>query len=885
MPRPRKTSAPPPASKPSGKRPIVQYTHENESRVNNPPVGLVDTASDAPTATEKTYAYDPHLDPQLQWAGKAERTSFEVPTVSLHVHERIDPRSILEAVRKKNGSNYEQLSLWNDAAQNPPLRDAIEFYQHRHGWTNRLIAGDSLLVMNSLIEKEGMAGKVQCLYFDPPYGIRYGSNFQPFVNKRDVKDGKDEDLTAEPEMIKAFRDTWELGLHSYLSYLRDRLLLARELLTESGSVFVQISDENVHHVREIMDEVFGSDNYVSQISFVKNSGATDAMLASTADILVWYAKSKPSAKYRQLFHDKSAGSDYAGRYNDIELADGTRRRLTLEEQSDPTKLPDGSRLFTLQPAVSAGFRATTSVPFTFNGKVYDIGKNRNWKTSIEGMQRLAKAGRLEGRENMIYYVRYLNDFPAYALNNIWSDTQDRFAKAYVVQTVPTVVQRCLLMTTDPGDLVLDITCGSGTTAMVAEQWGRRWMTCDTSRVALTLAKQRLMTSVFDYYQLAHPDEGVGSGFLYKKVPHVTLKSIANNEPPAEETLYDQPLTDAKKARVCGPFTVEAVPAPVVGVISAGDEDKETRKPGDRETLPAGTHLARGGETLRQDEWRSELLRTGIRGKNGQFLQFSRVEPLPGTRWLHAEAETRAADKSTLVPDEMFAPKRVVVSFGPAHAPLEQRQVEQALEEARTLMPKPGIIVFAAFQFDPEAAKDIDETRWPGVTLLKVQMNADMLTDDLKKKRASNESFWMVGQPDVHLRQITKGDDAGLWECEVLGFDYFNPKTGEIESGGPDRIAVWMLDTDYDGRSLFPRQVFFPMAGEKEGWARLAKNLKAEIDEDMIEAYRGTLSVPFELGKHRRVAVKIVDDRGIESLKIVHVISHQEYVDLSRTGKL
>jgi adenine-specific DNA-methyltransferase len=433
------------------------------------------------------------------------------------------------------------------------------------------------------------------------------------------------------------------------------------------------------------------------------------------------------------------------------------------------------------------------------------------------------------------------------------------------------------MTTDPGDLVVDITCGSGTTAVVAEQWGRRWMTCDTSRVALTLAKQRLMTSVFDFYQLAHPEEGVGSGFIYKKVPHITLKSIANHEPPADETLYDQPLVDGKKARVCGPFTVEAVPAPVVEPISTPNAQRPTPNVQGEEASAFAGSTAREGETLRQEEWRAELLRTGIRGKSGQYLMFSRVEPLPGTRWLHAEAETRPDDRGTARVREGKddSAKRVVVSFGPAHAPLEQRQVEQALEEARNLVPKPQIVVFAAFQFDPEAAKDIDETRWPGLTLLKAQMNADMLTDDLKKKRASNDSFWMVGQPEVHLRQIQKGDDAGMWECEVLGFDYFNPKTGEIESGGADRIAVWMLDTDYDGRSLFPRQVFFPMAGEKEGWARLAKNLRAEIDEEMIEAYRGTRSVPFEIGKNKRVAVKIVDDRGIESLKIVHVLKREE----------
>ena len=881
MPRPRSDGK-------KAKRPIVQYTHDTETRVNNPPVGLVDAESDANTPKERAWAYDPHLDPQLQWTGKTERTRIEVPTVSLHVHERIDPRSILEAVRKKNGSNYEQLSLWNNADMNPPLRDAIEFYQHRFGWSNRLIAGDSLLVMNSQIEKEGLAGKVQMFYFDPPYGIRYGSNFQPFVNKRDVADGKDDDLTAEPEMIKAFRDTWELGIHSYLSYLRDRLLLARELLAESGSIFVQISDENVHHVREIMDEVFGVGNFVSLVSFRTTSGFSSSALSRAGDYLVWYCKSRTQLKYRALFEKKEmggAGTDY---YTSIELPDKTIRNLTDEERINPKLIPSNARFVSRGSMVSAG-ASSKEQPFEYKGSVFRPGSNAHWKAKYpEGLDRLAAAGRILVNQNTLKFKRYFDDFPYFPLDNFWGEQNSEQYKTFVVQTSTQIIQRCLLMTTDPGDLVMDITCGSGTTAVVAEQWGRRWITCDTSRVALTLAKQRLMTSVFDYYQLAHPDEGVGSGFVYKKVPHITLKSIANNEPAAEETLYDQPVSDAKKVRVCGPFTVEAVPAPVVAPVESASRrflDKEKRQ--DAASTFSGA-LAREGETLRQEEWRSELLRTGIRGKNGQYLMFSRVEPLPGTRWLHAEAETRPDDRGGKnVRDEspLEGSKRVVVSFGPAHAPIEQRQIEQALEEARTLVPKPQIIVFAAFQFDPEAAKDIDETRWPGVALVKAQMNADLLTDDLKKKRASNESFWMVGQPDVHLRQIVKGDDEGLWECKVLGFDYFNPKTGEIESGGPDRIAVWMLDTDYDGRSLFPRQVFFPMVSEKEGWARLAKNLKAEIDEDMIEAYRGTLSVPFELGKHRRVAVKIVDDRGIESLKIVNVMDYKDYVELHRAGKL
>ncbi|MDH7479464.1 MAG: DNA methyltransferase [Syntrophomonadaceae bacterium] len=428
---------------------------------------------------------------------------------------------------------------------------------------------------------------------------------------------------------------------------------------------------------------------------------------------------------------------------------------------------------------------------------------------------------------------------------MWTDTSSSFGeRIFAVQTTPKTVARCLLMTTDPGDLVFDPTCGRGTTAYVAEQWGRRWITCDTSRVAVALAKQRLMTAVFDYYELAHPKEGVSSGFKYKTVPHITLKSIANNEPPAEETLYDQPLVDRKKKRVTGPFTVEAVPAPAVKSLDDISSPQE-----------ADNSIARSGETLRQAEWRDELLKTGIRGRGGQIIEFSRLEPLPGTAWLHADGETKEEQ-----------PKRVVVSFGPEHAPLEQRQVALAIEEAQNLVPRPQLIVFASFQFDPEAAKDIDELKWPGVTLLKAQMNADLLTADLKKKRASNQSFWLIGQPDVVLRR----DKKGKYTVEVLGFDYYNTRTGQIESGDTAKIAMWMLDTDYDGRSLFPQQVFFPLAGEKDGWGRLAKNLKAEIDEELIKKFKGTVSLPFSPGEHRRIAIKIIDDRGIESLKILEV---------------
>ncbi|MHB8853525.1 MAG: site-specific DNA-methyltransferase [Ignavibacteriaceae bacterium] len=857
----------------SNKKPIEHYQHKGKERINNPPVGLVTPETDN-NESKKTYQYDPHLDPQLTWAGKAERLSFDVDTVSLHVHERIDPRSIIETVRKKNGSNYEQLSLFNSKEENPPLREAIEFYKHRHNWSNRLIAGDSLLVMNSLIEKEGLAGQVQMIYIDPPYGIKYGSNFQPFVNKRDVKDGKDEDLTTEPETIKAFRDTWELGIHSYLTYLRDRLLLTRELLNETGSVFVQIGDENVHHVRELLDEVFGEKNFFSMITFKKTLPLGSSGIAGISDYLLWYAKDIQKIKYHDLYADKLIGEGTG--YTWIELKDGQRRKMTREERSNPKLLRPNSRVFFTSALASSGYTETCMYDFTFEGKTYKCG-NKSWRTTKDGMKRLIDNKRIIAPGALPCFIQYIDDFPMQSIHNLWDDTHGASDIVYVVQTSNKVVQRCLLMTTDPGDLVFDPTCGSGTTAYVAEQWGRRWITCDTSRVSITLAKQRLMTSLFDYYELAHPEEGVGSGFIYKTVPHVTLKSIANNEPPATETLYDQPFVDKSKARVTGPFTMEAVPSLAIHSI---DEIEA----GANKKIDVDNSIVRSGETLRQAEWREELLRSGIRGKNKQEIRFTRLEPFPGTKWLHADAETlpEAKSKNLFEKEKQMSfddqPQRVVISFGPAHSPLEQRQVELAIKEAQTLVPKPKMIVFAAFHFDPEAAKDIDETKWPGVILLKVQMNTDLLTDDLKKKRSSNESFWLIGSPDVIVKKITdknktkknNTEEKILYQVEVLGFDYYNIKNGKIESGGKDRIAMWMLDTDYDDRSLFPRQVFFPMSGEKDGWSRLAKNLKAEIDEELIEQYRGTISLPFPAGKEKRIAVKIIDDRGIESLKIMEL---------------
>jgi len=830
------------------KKKLEQYEHKRKRRLNNPPVGLVTPQTDK-DAPKKKYKYDPHLDPQLQWAGKAEHTKFEVPTVSLHVHERIDARTIIEAVKKKNGNGGQQ-SLFSFMEENPPLREAVEFYKHKHNWSNRMIAGDSLLVMNSLLEKEGMSGKVQMIYMDPPYGIKYGSNFQPFVNKRDVKDGKDEDLTSEPEMIKAFRDTWELGIHSYLTYMKDRLLLAKKLLHESGSVFVQISDENVHLVRNLLDEIFGVQNFVSLISFTTTSGIPSKTLSRAGDYLLWYAKDKDKVKYRQLFNDKSLNGEI-GHYNLVRLEDGTIRRLTKEETENIARLPKGSRLATSQSLTSQG-ESKTNQEVELEGKKFTPPSGQHWKTTVAGIKKLYAEGRILFAGNSIRYLRYADDFLVTPFTNNWTDTViGSQEKEYVVQTSTKTIQRCILMATDPGDLVFDPTCGGGTTAYVAEQWGRRWMTCDTSRVAVTLAKQRFMTALFDYYQLAHPTQGVGSGFVYKSVSHITLKSIANNEPPTYETLYDHPNVDNSKARVTGPFTVEAVPSPTSRSLDELIEEGAS-----------DVSVARSGETLRQSEWRDELLNNGVRGKGKQYLEFSRVEPMSGTRYIQAEAETKT--------EKGKDPQRVFIVFGPEHAPMEQRQVALALDEAQSLRPKANIILFAAFQFDPEAAKDIDEMNWPGVTLLRVQMNADLFTNDLKKKRTTDDSFWLLGQPDVRVKKIEKGVHKEKFQVEVKGFDYYDTKTGNVISGSNKNIAVWMLDPDYDGRSLFPRQVFFPMSSDAEGWSKLAKNLKAEIDQELIEDYRGTVSLPFSVGEYKQCAVKIVDDRGIESLRIIKI---------------
>lgn len=527
---------------------VEDFRHQGARRKNNPPAGMAPTFEVRERETTR-YSYDPHLDPQLVWAGKAEHTSFEVDVVSLHIHERISTKAILRAVQRPE---LVQADLFGETPLSADQQ--VEFYKHEVGWANRLILGDSLLVMNSLLVKEGMAGKVQMVYMDPPYGIKYASNFQPRIDRRDVKDA-DEDLTHEPEQIKAYRDTWKLGIHSYLTYLRDRLLLARELLAESGSIFVQINDENLHLVRCLLDEVFGRENFVAVVAFAKTAGQTARLLPSVSDYLLWYAKDSSLVKYRRIFLPKSALGGGAEAYHWVELPDGVRRRGgSSEKHLGPAA--SGWNVFRADNLTSQSGGPSTRFPVAVGEQVFTPAPGY-WKTNAEGLLRLGAAERLAPIGKTLSYVRYLDDFPVFSLGNSWWDTGIAGfgePKIYAVQTNTKVIERCILMTTDPGDLVLDPTCGSGTTAYCAEKWGRRWITCDTSRVAVAIARQRLMTAKFDYYELLDPERGPAGGFKYETVPHITLESIAKNtEIDAIAAKYqpqiDQALADLNRALV------------------------------------------------------------------------------------------------------------------------------------------------------------------------------------------------------------------------------------------------------------------------------------------------------------------------------------------------
>jgi adenine-specific DNA-methyltransferase len=826
--------------------------------------------------------------PFLAWAGKAERLSFDVPTLPLYIHERLSTRAILETLKGHRADK--QLSLFELFAdpQRPIHEQVLRAYEYTDDWVNRMILGDSLVVMNSLLHYESLGGQVQMIYMDPPYGVRFGSNFQPFVRKRDVAHNDDEDMTREPEMVQAYRDTWELGLHSYLTYLRDRLLLCRDLLAPSGSVFVQISDENLHHLRELMDEVFGVQNFVVTLLVKKKGSQKSEILDPVNDYVVWFAKDKSLARERfnPLFEPVDLDEDVARDYKYAELPDG--RELTLRELSNLSKKevdyaarPDlvvrdfpKAKLFAPNPLTSGGYRRTQSVKFTFNGRTFDPGIEQGncWKHSAisddgspSGMERLAAAGRLFAGEGQLRFKRYLSDFGYKPMSNWWDRLGGAANPIYVVQTNAEIVQRCVLMTTRPGDLVLDPTCGSGTTAYVAERWGRRWITIDTSRVPLALARQRLLTATFPWYELK--DESPAAGFIYRRrqnangeevggiVPHITSSMIANDEPPVEEVLVDRPEEAKGITRVTGPFVFEATIPTVSSLEEAGAQPEAPV------SLPAqeeSDFIDRMIEVLRHSP--------ALRLEGNRTLTLRNVRRPAKTLSLSAEAVVSQAPNG-----KPGAERPVALVFGPENGAVAERLVWEAAREAHA---KRYVHLYViGFAIQPTARQLVESCEAAiGIPATYVQATPDLMMGDLLKNMRSSQIFSVCGLPEVAVRkakppahETSKERRAADWyEVELLGLDVFDPATMQVDHRRGDDVPAWFLDTDYNGQSFHVCQAFFPRTA---AWDSLKRALKGEYEDSVWQHLAGTVSVPFEPGQHGQIAVKVIDDRGNELMVV------------------
>jgi adenine-specific DNA-methyltransferase len=987
---------------------VVDYRHKGVKRLNIPPAGI---AARGHIAREKQikYAYNPHLaptlrfdstggadeisklieasiwrklepqemkrlqeafrnyEPWLEWAGKREQQWCVADPVALHIHERLSTHAILHIAQRQDV----QRDLFADPQHE--YREAVQFYKHPMDWTNRMILGDSLSVMASVARREALAGKVQMIYMDPPYGIKYSSNFQSEVGNRDVKD-KDEDLTREPEMVKAYRDTWTLGVHSYLSYLRDRLTICRELLADTGSIFVQIGDENLHRVRLLLDEIFKADNCIAIVAFRKTGGQSAALLSSIADYLLWYCRDKEKVKYHQIFRDKT-GTERPSIYRMI-YDERTGQKSLYSKWAE---ISDDLSIFAPDTLVSHGATPNGSVEYEYEGKMFHPGTSQHWKTTIQGLDRLKRAERLINVSTSLYYVRKLDDFPVMPFDNLWQDTSAggyTDEKFYVVQTNRKIIERCLLMTTDPGDLVLDPTCGSGTTSYIAEELGRRWITIDVSRVALAIARQRLLTAKYDYFRLRptsaddiqrNPDgpwltdpDGQIQGsctFDYKTVPHVTLKSIAQNQaldpifeqweliragklaalnralgqeitkelrlklllkledkrkregkksitdaderrwqlPEKEwkewevpfdtdpdwpialqealtdyrkawrqkmddinvciaaradqEELVDKPSIDKGKVRVSGPFTME-------GVIPAEESIEEEESPigGAPEELES---FGEGEGSVQSEAQNAEayldrmirLLREdGVRFPNNKVIKFKTLEMLAEGSTLHAKG-IWGEDK-----DE----RQVAVIFGPQYGPLIAPMVEDGIRIAV----RRGFddLVFAAFTFDGAAQAVIQEDPDPKLRIHMAQIRPDVNMGDLLKTTISSQLFTVSGSPRTRIEKV----EDEQYVVHMEGVDIYDPVTNVVRSAGAEKVAAWFLDSDYDGRCFCVCQAFFP---DRSAWDKLRRALGGAIDEDAFARFSGTVSLPFPAGKHKRVAVKVIDPRGNEVLRV------------------
>lgn len=993
---------------------VIDYRHKGVTRLNIPPAGLAARGQIVKEPKLK-WAYNPHLapslrfdgtgkadsiedlikkagkqkldaaeltileeafrnhEPWLEWAGKREQQWCVADPVALHIHERISTQAVLKVARR--------LDVQRDLFADPEheYREAVQFYKHPMDWTNRMILGDSLAVMASLARREALAGKVQMIYMDPPYGIKYASNFQPEVGRRDVKD-KDEDLTREPEMVKAYRDTWTLGVHSYLSYLRDRLLLCKELLADTGSVFVQIGDENLHRVRALMDETFGLSNFCAVITFKKTTGQAADILPTVYDHILWYSKNRERLKYQPILLQKDDAT-VEGSYTWVEFPNGHSRRINKADTGDSDILTKARRMMSAS-FMSAGASEEGSKPFEFDGQVFTPSPGTHWKTNLEGRTRLARAGRLIGVGKTLAYRRFADDYPVAGLNSVWTDTlQSTFSieNLYVVQTAEKVIQRCMLMTTDPGDLVLDPTCGSGTTAYVAENWGRRWITMDASRVALAIARQRLLTAKFDFFQLrptsaadvqCNPDgtwltdpAGQIQGsctFDCKTVPHVTLKSIAQNPaldpifdkwepilgerltalnkalktvskemrqkltlklaakqkaegkkaiteadrrrwelpekewqhwevpfdtdpdwPKAlqdalteyrkawrgkmdevnaciaaradQEELVDQPVIDKSRVRVSGPFTMEGIIPAEESIEDAEEETPISGAPDALETFGEGEGSVQT-EPQNAEAYLDRMIRLlredGVRFPDNKVMKFAGgLEALADGSTLHAKGTWANGDKKE---------RQVAVMFGPQYGPLIAPMVEDGIRVAA----RRGFddLVFAAFSFDGAAQAAIQDDPDPKLRIHMAQIRPDVNMGDLLKTTVSSQLFTVSGAP----RTKPERQKDGQWIVHMEGVDIYDPVTNAVRSTGAEKVAAWFLDSDYDGRCFCVCQAFFP---DKSAWEKLGKALGGALDEDAFAKLSGTVSLPFPEGEHKRIAVKVIDPRGNEVLRV------------------
>ena len=918
--------------------PIETVKHQDK-RANIPTEELKDFMPDEEKKPKVIlYPRDTSLDPQLVWKGKDEQDQhpLEVPALPMYIQEKIHPQFIIQDFRTQSQKQQSevQLNLFGDF-NGLKFDQQIDFYQHEVKWTNRMILGDSLLVMNSLAEKEGLKGKVQMIYIDPPYGIKFGSNWQVSTRKRDVTDGSVRDATRQPEQIKAFRDTWELGINSYLAYLRDRLVVARELLTETGSVFVQIGDENVHLVRCLLDEVFGSENFIELIAFrKKNMTLGGVLLEGICDYLIWYAKDKTLVKFRKIYTVTNTERD--SHWNMYELPDGSRNKMISQQIDNHRLLPPNADPYQLSALYPAGSFATGVYPFEFRKKIYNPPSGRSWKSPIHGMTRLKLANRIVPYSdgNTLRYILKLSDYAISPIHNIWLDTAPPADKTYVVQTGNRAIERCILMTTDPGDLVLDPTMGSGTTAYVAEQWGRRWITIDTSRVALALARTRLMSAKYPYYLLADSPEGIQKeagitgqlppihtktdndirkGFVYKRLPHIKLGSIANNpeidpihekwqqqlepvrtqlnqllknsweewEIPREpETKWTQETKDLlikwwelrqKRQKEIDDSIARHADTEIL-YDQPYEDNKRLRVTGPFTVESLSPHRVLStdeerptseaeGQQQASDQFETRIIenlkKAGVQNTvKNERLKFDFLEPHAGT-WLQATGEYTDKDETV---------KRVAVSIGPEYGTVGSEDIKEAAKEAVKGLSY-DLLIVCAFGFDPGVHEELK--RYGKLTVLTTRMNADLLLgDELLKKTGAGNLFMVFGEPDIEVKHQ---DDQLV--VTLNGLDIYDPTTGEIRSSSTNDIACWFIDTNYNGESFFVRHAYF--TGANQPYEKLKRALKSEVDEDAWSELYSTTSRPFEPPKGKsdkpgKIAVKVINHYGDEVLKVYEV---------------